>query len=747
MGMLGTILRNLRGADAKRQWTPAELRARLRSGELHEAAIDRLSDTTPQREVAILCLRGELAFFQRKDADAEQLFRKALTIAPGSPDAYHGLSLVLQARGQTMEAVRHAQFAATNGGKEARFWAQLGLCQVELQNYVQAGQALELATRLDPEDKFSWNNYGIAMRANGELDRARVGFQRALKLDAGFGLAADNLARLDQDLKTARAPLREAAAPTSAEIANIRELAQMGDVAAAIDACERLSAEQPDDPFVVIELHRLYEVGGDAQSGIDVLRAFHARHPDDTDVIATLGAALVWAQEFDAAKPLVTDALARRPDEPRLIVAMSEIRSQQGRYAESAQLLRRAYELDPTLERKGMLANSLVKIFKYEEAVRLFDEIVAEDPALAGMLEGVRIYSLMYLGRQDEALPIVDEAIRQNPNEPMRRFPRATIHLHNERYGQGWDDYAYRQLASAPHLRMLPFPEWRGEPLKDRSVLVLAEQGLGDQIMFASCLPDLLKLRPGRVVVEAMDRVAPTLARSFPACEIVATQQDVEFDWLHALGSFDFHVHMGDLPRVFRRERAHFPEHRGYLRPDRGRVAHWKDTLDAAGRPGKPRIGISWRGGTEMTRQGLRTMDVAMLAPLMKGADASWVALQYGDIAAELKKSADAGAPLLHWPEAIRDLDEFSALVSALDLVVTVCNTTVHYAGAVGKPVWVMAPKVPEWRYGLRFDVMPWYPSSRMFRQLEHGDWERLLDKVRGELATWRERWEGNLSA
>lgn len=743
MGMLGTILRNLRGADAKRQWTPAELRARLRSGELDEAAIDRLSDTTPQREVAILCLRGELAFFQRKDADAEKLFRKALTIAPGSPDAYYGLSLVLQARGDTMEAVRHAQFAATNGGKEARFWAQLGLCQVELQNYVQAGEALELATRLGPEDKFAWNNFGIAMRAKGELDRARVGFQRALKLDPGFAFAGDNLEKLEQDLATARAPLREPSAPATAEIAHIRQLAKIGDVALAIDACERLSAEQPDDPHAVLELHRLYELGGDTQSGIDALQAFHVRHPDDIDVIATLGAALVWALELDAAQPLVTRAFARRPDEPRLIVAMSQIYLQQGRYSESSQLLRRAYELDPTLERKGMLANALVKIFEYEEAVRLFDEIVAEDPALAGMLEGVRIYSLMYLGRQDEALPIVDEAIRQNPNEPMRRFPRATIHLHNERYGQGWDDYAYRQLASAAHLRMLPFPEWRGEPLEGRSILVLAEQGLGDQVMFASCLPDLLKLRPGRVVVEAMDRVAPTLARSFPDCEVVATQQDVEFDWLQQLGRFDFHVHMGDLPRVFRRERAAFPEHRGYLRPDPGRVAHWQATLAAAGRPGVPRIGISWRGGTEMTRQGLRTMNVAMLAPLMGGTDASWVALQYGDIAADLKSSADAGAPLLHWPEAIRDLDEFAALVSALDLVITVCNTTVHYAGAVGQPVWVMAPKVPEWRYGLHFDVMPWYPSSRMFRQPEHGDWERLLDRVSGELATWRAEWQG----
>ncbi|HSV68465.1 MAG TPA: tetratricopeptide repeat protein [Methylibium sp.] len=739
MGLLTNLLRGLRGNTDQRDWTAAQLRERMRRGDVDgaAAALERLAADKPQRDVVVLCLRGEIAYKRQQDAEAERCFREALALAPGSPDAHHGLSLVLQARGETLDALRHAQFAANNSDQEARFWAQLGLCQVVLQNYVQADEALELATRLDPQDKYAWNNFGIATRANGELDRARAAFQRALALDPGFALAAENLTLLNTDLETATPPEDRRTAPASEALRRVRDIADAGDMAAAIDACETLADERPDDGAVIVELYRLYFAAGDTQSGIDALQAFHVRHPEDVDVVAALGSALVWAREFKRAKPLVTAALERRPDDPRLLVAMSEIRAEQGRYAETARLLRRSFELEPTLEHKGMLANALVKVFEYEEAVRLFDEIVAEAPVLAGRLEGIRIYSLMYLGRQDEALPLVDEAIRQNPNEPVRRFPRATIHLHNERYAEGWEDYAFRQLASATHLRTLPFPEWHGETLEGRSILVLAEQGLGDQVMFASCLPDLLKQRPSRIVVEAIDRVAPTLQRSFPTCEVVATQQDSAFDWVLGLGAIDYHVHMGDLPRHFRRWRADFPDHSGYLKADPARVEHWRDALSTAGRPNRPHIGVTWRGGTEMSRQGVRTMGVTMLAPLMAGTDADWVCLQYGDVTSDLDRSAGAGAPMLHWPQAIRDLDEFAALVSALDLVITVCNTTVHYAGALAKPVWVMAPKVPEWRYGLHFESMPWYPSTRMFRQPQHGDWPGLLNNVHDALGLW----------
>jgi hypothetical protein len=191
---------------------------------------------------------------------------------------------------------------------------------------------------------------------------------------------------------------------------------------------------------------------------------------------------------------------------------------------------------------------------------------------------------------------------------------------------------------------------------------------------------------------------------------------------------------MGDLPRFFRRRREDFPMHEGYLHADAQRVAHWRQALEARDDSRPLRIGVSWRGGTESTRTSVRSLTVTDLAPLFGAVDAQWVCLQYGDVAADLSTASQAGLAMAYWPESIKDLDEFAALIQALDLVITVCNTTVHYAGALGKPVWVIAPKVPEWRYGLKNESMPWYPSSRLWRQTVAGEWHSVIDALADQL-------------
>jgi 2-methylisocitrate lyase-like PEP mutase family enzyme len=121
-------------------------------------------------------------------------------------------------------------------------------------------------------------------------------------------------------------------------------------------------------------------------------------------------------------------------------------------------------------------------------------------------------------------------------------------------------------------------------------------------------------------------------------------------------------------------------------------------------------------------------------AALPTGKAARFVCLQYGDALADVERARQAGLDMAYWPEAIKDLDEFAALVAALDLVVTVCNTTVHYAGALARPVWIMAPRVPEWRYGLHSTSLPWYLSSRIVRQASDGDWQPVIDQVASDL-------------
>lgn len=737
MGMIGSLLRNLRpGRRSRQRWAPAEVRELISRGRLPEAsdAVNRLIESIPQRDLIALCLEGEIAFHEHRDADAEAKFRQALEQAPGLADAQYGLSLVLGERGQHELAVLHAQFAV-NSGTEPRFSAQLGLCHIRRGSFAMATAALARATRLDPLDKASWNNLGIVARARRDVPAARAAFRRALEIDPGFEGARSNLNLLEQDFADhggVNAPVKYDTASSDSRLGEVRALRRDGAVAEAVDACEGLCIREPDEASYVIELFRLYREQGDTQTGIDALEAFHSRNPDDIDVVSELGCALVKERELRQAKPFVEAALAIRPDNVDLLLAMADIREEQDRYGEAGELVDRAYALDASPNIKGRYIASLVTRYRYQEALDRIDEVLAEFPGAADEFLALRVYALTNVGRHDEALPILDKAVADYPHEPIRRFPRATIHLLNERYAEGWDDYALRTLSSVKHLRMLPFPMWSGEPLKGKTILLLAEQGLGDQVMFASCLADLLALEPARTIVEVVDRVAPTIARAFPQCQIVPTRQDNSFDWVRNLGAVDYFAPIGDLPRIFRRSHADFPAHQGYLQADPGRVQHWREQLARVG--AGPYIGLSWRGGIESTRRGLRTLDVERLAPLAERCAATWVCLQYGEVGADLEKAKQAGLSLRYWPESIKDLDDFAALITALDLVITVCNTTVHYAGALARPVWVMAPKVPEWRYGLHSKVLPWYPSSRIFRQTDAENWQSVLTRVEDEL-------------
>jgi hypothetical protein len=277
-------------------------------------------------------------------------------------------------------------------------------------------------------------------------------------------------------------------------------------------------------------------------------------------------------------------------------------------------------------------------------------------------------------------------------------------------------------------VRAAHFPRWDGGDLTERSILAYREQGLGDEIMFASCLPQLIE-RAGHTIIECSDKLKPLFERSFPRATVLS-QDNAAREKVEA----DCEVPLGSLPLYFRQSADHFPAHAGYLRADPARLAAWRAKLDRLG-PGL-KVGISWRGGTYKTRSPLRSIDLRDWEAILSVPDVSFVSLQYtSDAEAEIAAlEQSSGRRVVHWPEAIADYDETAALVGALDLTISVCTAVVHLAGALGRPVWVLAPYSPEWRYGRAGERMPWYPSARVFRQEHRGDWPQLVDAVGARL-------------
>jgi hypothetical protein len=189
-------------------------------------------------------------------------------------------------------------------------------------------------------------------------------------------------------------------------------------------------------------------------------------------------------------------------------------------------------------------------------------------------------------------------------------------------------------------------------------------------------------------------------------------------------------VPLGSLPLYFRGDASAFPKHGGYLKADSSRISAWRDRLAALG--GAYTVGVSWQGGTYATRLPLRSIPLDDWLPLLTVPGIRFVSLQYTPEAqAALHALGERhGVHVEHWPEAIGDYDETAALVSALDLTVSVCTSVSHLAGALGRPVWVLVPSNPEWRYGHAGETMLWYPSARLFRQVQARDWTRVIEDV-----------------
>jgi tetratricopeptide (TPR) repeat protein len=374
----------------------------------------------------------------------------------------------------------------------------------------------------------------------------------------------------------------------------------------------------------------------------------------------------------------------------------------------------------------------------YEAARRLRDDDAE--------LYDSRASTYQELGRLPEAFADYERALALRPDFPLALFHRSMARLLAGDFRRGWDDYELRRLNAEHATSEAGLPRWDGSPLAGRTLLITREQGLGDEIMYASMLPQLIA-QAGRCIVECDPRLLDLLRRSFPAATFFGTVPGSRLPASIARSSIDFAIEAGSLAGFLRREAADFPRHSGYLRADAAATARWRERLAGLG-PGR-RIGISWTGGVRKTRRALRSLTLEQLLPLLRIPGLRFVSLQY---TADARQAVDDlrlrhGIDIAHWQEAIEDYDQTAALVSALDLTISVCTSIVHLGGALGRPVWVLAPLSPEWRYGTAGETMIWYPSVRMFRQSAYGDWAPVIERVAGELAAERRNAANSVTA
>lgn len=734
--MLWQTLKSLlhRGGNSESETLAAHVLRLIREKHADEAKTFILANiNTDQPEPELLALLGEVEYHLDNIKEAEQRCLEALRLKPGFAGAHYVLSLIYYDTGKNEEALAQAQYARNCAPSEARILAQLGLCCIALQKFSHGKEALRQATLLDPENVPALNNLGICLHAMSEFDKALYYLQRAISLNPEYRPAKENLKLLfGIESFSSHFDSQTNALETRLDgLESVDKFYSKNEETEVAEGLEEDFHDRPDDVDVAVQLIRHYIKSLNLDAARDILQLAMVHNPIAVPLLILAGRLAHILGQKNRARANYEQVLEIEPESVEALLGLGQVLRDLKLHNDALIPIEKAIHIEESSNTLIHFVFAQVNACHYEEALATCERVEELYPALDPVLLGSRAVCHAYLGHFELAMHYLDKA--QNLESQTSSFTvfRGMLNLQHENYKEGWEGYRYRALSS-DNIRLLPYPEWSGEDLQDKTILVLAEQGLGDQVMFASCLPDLLSRKPKQVVLEANSRVEKTLTRSFPRIKVFPSSQR-GFDWLPNELTPDYYIPIADLARHFRRSRADFPEHKGYLHADPQRVAYWKDRLDREN--DQPKIGFTWRGGLQETRQKVRTLNLDELEGVLSDSRFQFVNLQYGPVQEELTKFAcKHRLSILDWPEAIQDLDEFSALITALDLVITVCNTTVHYTGALGKPCWVMTPHIPEWRYGIDAPSMPWYPSTRMFRQKATGDWTAVLVSVNDSL-------------
>jgi len=465
---------------------------------------------------------------------------------------------------------------------------------------------------------------------------------------------------------------------------------------------------------------------GRLNEAVRLCRAILAARPEEADARHLLGLALYRQHRLADAEGELARAAALRPEAAPIHTHHGAVLGDLGRTAEAVAALERALALTPdNADALRNLGVTWQEAGRYPEAEAAFARWVAARPDdAAAHLALAR--TMRAQGRHANARDHFVAAIRRAPEDAEAHWDIALAHITLGDFAAGWDAYRWRWRlpAHARTARLHPQPGWTGDSLPlGHALLLWGEQGVGDTVMFAACIPDAAT-KATDIAIEVEHRLVPLLARSFPAARVVAATEPPQPATRAA--TITAQAPLGDLPALFRRTEGAFPRHAGWLVPDPGRAGILRRRYEKL--DGTRRIGVTWRSANPASGPA-RSLAPGDLAPLAALDDIAWISLQYGATSDDIAALRAVGMAL-HVDSDIEpgtDLDGHAAQIAALDAIVTIENATAHFAGALGRPGLVLLSFVAGAYWGTGRDDSPWYPSLRLLRQPEPGAWAPVI--------------------
>jgi len=440
--------------------------------------------------------------------------------------------------------------------------------------------------------------------------------------------------------------------------------------------------------------------------------------PDDTDILNLHANALLSLGRPRDALAEFQAVLARVPHHVEARLNSGLARAALGMTAAALADFEAALALSPNHPaahfNRGV---ALLQLGRYADALAANDRAIAAAPDHIGARLN-RGRALSQLRRLDQAIASYGEVLARRKDDANAHFNQALALLTVGQYRRGFQEYEWRwrRTGMAPQASRGK-PPWLGEyPLHGRTVLLHAEQGLGDTMQFARYVP-LLAAGGADVVLEVQPELRSLMSGLDGAARVLARGE--------APPAFDVHCPLGSLPLAMKTELATVPAAIPYLAADPARVAQWSARIEALPRP---RVAVAWSGNPAHENDANRSIPLDRLAPLFS-IPAGFVSIQRDVRDAEAMQLAGEGR-LRHVGGELTDFSDTAAVLALCDLVIAVDTAPAHLAGALGRPLWVLVPFAPDWRWTLDGETTPWYPAARLFRQTSLGDWDGVIARV-----------------
>ncbi len=553
--------------------------------------------------------------------------------------------------------------------------------------------------------------YAAALASGGSLDLCNL----------GLGLIALDRQELDDAIRhlTVAAQSEDS---VEARIALSLALTKADRFEEALIILEKTAALFPNDSAVWRLKGKTELKCARRTEALDSFLKAHALTPQDTNILNDLGVTCRALKRYADAESYYRQAITLNPSLSVAYANLGNVLELQDRSGEAEQALRAALKLNPRDQDAAYnLATLLIKLERPQEAGPVLESLLSTHPKRWDALTNLAVCKL-HVGDLKGAETDLNRALKMNPDNTEAHYNLAWLLLLTGRHQQGWQELEWRWNLDEFSKRAFSIPAWSGEPLKGRTLLLHAEQGLGDTIQFSRFISDIPKGN-GRIVLECQPPLVDLL-KDLPGLDGIVPAGTT-------LPPADVHTPLLSLPRVLGYTGARTAASLGYL----SAPSHRPHALTLAD-SGKRRIGVVWAGSPDNKIEGRRKVSIESFLSLFDSTDADFVALQVGPRGKDIAAFPDHRI-IFQCENKVRTFADTATVVDQLDLVIGVDTSVIHLSAAMGKPTWVLLPFMPDYRWGLGAETTPWYDSMRLFRQTERGDWRAVFRQIGQALRSW----------